>query len=304
MKILVTGGAGFIGSNIVKLLCDSNHEVVVFDNLSEGYKEAVDRRASLIEADLKDRDDIKKALKGVEAVIHMAASIEVAESVEQPEKYFNNNVVNGMNLLEEVRLAGIKKLIFSSTAAVYASGVEIPIKEEAEKLPTSPYGTTKLMFEKMLFTYYKCYNINSTALRYFNVYGPWKKKHEESLVIPNFMRAVIQDKKVPLYWQGKCIRDFIYVEDIARAHLAPLEQKGFHVYNVGTESGTSVIDLLKMIANVAGKKYEVDDLGKREGDQLKTIADVSKIKKELGFEAKTSLEKGLRKTYEWYINNL
>ena len=300
MKILVTGGAGFIGSNIVKLLCDLNHEVVVFDNLSEGYKEAVDDRASLIVADLKDRQDIKGALQGVETVIHMAASIEVGESVKNPELFFQNNVVNGMNLLEEIRLAGIKKLIFSSTAAVYAEDLETPIKEDSTKLPTNPYGATKLMFEKMLFTYYKCYRINSTALRYFNVYGPWKRKNKETLVVPNFMKAIIKNEKVPLYWQGRCVRDFVYVEDIARAHIAPLNQKGFHVYNIGTESGTSIINLLKLIAKIAGKEYEIEDLGNREGDQLKTIADVSKIKDELGFEAGISLEEGLKKTYEWY----
>jgi UDP-glucose 4-epimerase len=303
MKILVTGGAGFIGSNIVKLLCDLNHEVVVFDNLSEGYKEAVDTRASLIVADLKDKKDIKKALKGVEVVIHMAALIEVGESVKHPELFFQNNVVNGMNLLEEIRLANIKKLIFSSTAAVYADNVEIPIKEEAEKLPSNPYGATKLMLEKMIFTYYKCYGINSTVLRYFNVYGPWQRKHQETLVVPNFMEAVIKNKKVPLYWQGKCIRDFIYVEDIARAHIAPLKQNGFHIYNVGTSDGTSIINLLEMVAKVAGKKYEIEDLGKREGDQLKTIARVSKIKDELGWKAQVSLEEGLKKTYKFYYKN-
>lgn len=304
MKILVTGGAGFIGSNIVKLLCDLNHEVVVFDNLSEGYKEEVDKRAKLIITDLKNRKDIKKALSGVDAVIHMAASIKVAESLEKPEEYFKNNVVNSMNLLEEMRAGDINKIVFSSTAAVYADKVDVPIKENATKKPENPYGATKLMFEEMLFSYYKCFGFNPTVLRYFNVYGPWKKKGKETLVVPNFMEAIIKEKKIPLYWEGKCIRDFVFVEDIARAHIAPLKQEGFHIYNIGTENGTSIIDLLKMIAKVANKKYEIQDLGEREGDQLETIADVSKIKKELDFKAEVSLEEGLKKTYNWYKNNL
>lgn len=303
MKILVTGGAGFIGSNIVKLLCDLNHQVVVFDNLSEGYKEAVDKRASLIVADLKDRQDIKGALKDIEAVIHMAASIEVGESVKNPDKFLQNNVVNGINLLETIRLEGIKKLIFSSTAAVYAEDAEMPLKEEAKKMPTNPYGATKLMFEDILYAYFKNYGINPTILRYFNVYGPWQRKQNETLVVPNFFKAIIKGKKIPLYWQGKCVRDFVFVEDIARAHIAPLEQKGFHIYNVGTENGTKVINLLKLISKITKKDYEIDDLGERPGDQITTIASVTKIKDELGWQAKVSLEEGLKKTYEFYKKN-
>ncbi|KKP70333.1 UDP-glucose 4-epimerase GalE [candidate division CPR3 bacterium GWF2_35_18] len=300
MKILVTGGAGFIGSSIVKLLCDLKHQVVVFDNLSEGFSETVDKRATLIVADLKDRAAIQKSLKGIDVVIHMAALIEVSESVKHPDKYFENNVVNGINLLEEMRLSGVKKIIFSSTAAVYAENVPVPIKEDAPKFTGNPYGATKLMFEDMLFTYHKCYGFHPTILRYFNAYGPWMKKHEESHVFPNFIKSIMKGKKVPLYWKGECVRDFVFVEDIAHAHVSPLTQTGFHVYNIGTEKGTRIDKLLDLIGKAVGKEYQIDDLGPRPGDQITTIADVSKIKKELGWKAAVSLEEGIKKTVNWY----
>lgn len=304
MRILVTGGAGFIGSSITKLLSDLGHQVRVFDNLSEGYREKVDSRAELVVGDLKNREEIKKALEGMDVVIHMAASIEVSESVENPYKFFENNLINGMNLLEEMRLAGVKKIIFSSTAAVYASDVPTPISEDALKQASNPYGATKLMFEKMLYTYYVCYGFNPTILRYFNVYGPWMKKHEESHVFPNFIKAILKGKKVPLYWKGDCVRDFVYVEDIARAHIAPLEQEGFHIYNIGTENGTKISNLLRLIGEAIGKDYEINDLGPREGDQMVTVADVSKIKNELGWSAQVSLKEGIKKTVDWYKRNL
>ncbi len=304
MKILVTGGAGFIGTSITRLLCDLGHEVRVLDNLSEGYGETVDKRAELVVGDLENRVVIGKSLEGIETVIHMAASIEVNESVKDPVKYFENNVRNGLNVLEEMRAHGVKKIIFSSTAAVYADGVLTPILETADKLPTNPYGVTKLMFENLLFTYHKCYGLDVTILRYFNVYGPWQKKHPESHVVPNFMKAVLTGEKVPLYWKGECVRDFVFVEDIASAHVAPLTQTGFHIYNIGTESGTKVIDLLSTVASVAGKDYQIDDLGPRVGDQMVTIADVTKIKNELGWSAKITLEEGLKKTVSWYKDKL
>lgn len=304
MKILVTGGAGFIGTSICHLLCEQNHEVVVFDNLSEGFAEKVDPRAKLIVADLTDRSAIKKALIGVDTVIHMAASIEVADSVKNPYHFFENNLINGMKLLEEMRNSQVRKIIFSSTAAVYADNVPVPIREDALKNPTNPYGTTKLMFEEMLFTYAKCYQFDVTILRYFNAYGPWMKKHPESHVIPNFVKSILKEEKVPLYWQGKCVRDFVFVEDIARAHLAPLTQKGFHIYNIGTKNGTSIINLLELVGKTIGKKYEIADLGPRAGDQMTTIADVSKIEKELGWNAKVSLAEGIKKTVTWYQQNL
>jgi len=237
MKILVTGGAGFIGSHVTKLLLDRGYQVVVLDNLSHGFVENVDPRAKLTVGDIRDRKKTKEALKGIEAVIHMAGLISVPESVADPVKYCDNNVLGAVNLLECMKDAGVKKIIFSSSACVYGTSDKLPIKEDAPIHPDNPYGATKASIEVFLKTYHEIFGFDVVILRYFNPYGPGKMGKPTTLAIPNFVKATLAKKPVPLYWQGEQIRDFIYIDDLAQAHIDVLGLSGFNIFNIGTEKG-------------------------------------------------------------------
>jgi len=301
MKIFVTGGAGFIGSWVVKVLLDEGHSVTVFDNLSKGHTSAVDRRATLVEGDLASQEAVTKALGGHDAVIHMAGSIEVAESVAKPVFYTENNVVNAVKLLEAMRQVNVKTIIFSSSATVSGTPVTLPITEnDPLGIASNPYGASKVSIEFFCQTYFSQHNFNVILLRYFNPYGPGELHEPESHAIPNFIKAALADKQVPLYWQGEQIRDFIYVEDLARAHTAVLEQTGLHVFNVGTEKGIKVKDILTTLSQVIGKEVIVEDLGKRPGDVMATYASSDKLHKATGWQAKIDVTEGLQRTAAFF----
>jgi len=300
MKVLVTGGAGFIGSHVTKLLLDRGYQVVVLDNLSHGFAENVDRRAKLIVGDIRDRKKTKEALKGIEAVIHMAGLISVPESVADPVKYCDNNVLGAVNLLECMKDASIKKIIFSSSACVYGTPDKLPIKEEAPIHPDNPYGATKASIEVFLKAYHEIFGFDVVILRYFNPYGPGKMGKPTTLAIPNFVKATLAKKPVPLYWQGEQIRDFIYIDDLARAHIDVLPLSGFNIFNLGTETGVKVKDIVELIFKIVGYKVPIADLGKRPGDVAATYASSEKLKKAVGWKAKVSLTEGLRHTIDYY----
>jgi len=300
MKILVTGGAGFIGSHVTKLLLDRGYQVVVLDNLSHGFAENVDRRAKLIVGDIRDRKKTKEALKGIEAVIHMAGLISVPESVADPVKYCDNNVLGAVNLLECMKDAGVKKIIFSSSACVYGTSDKLPIKEEAPIHPDNPYGATKASIEVFLKAYHEIFGFDVVILRYFNPYGPGKMGKPTTLAIPNFVKATLAKKPVPLYWQGEQIRDFIYIDDLAQAHIDVLGLSGFNIFNIGTEKGIKVKDVVDEIFKIVGYKVPIADLGKRPGDVAATYASSEKLKKAVGWKAKVNLREGLKRTIEYY----
>ena len=300
MHILVTGGAGFIGSHVTKLLLGRGHQVVVLDNLSHGFAENVDRRAKLIVGDIRDRKKTKEALKGIEAVIHMAGFISVPESVADPVKYCDNNVLGAVNLLKCMKDAGVKKIIFSSSACVYGTPDKLPIKEEAPIHPDNPYGATKASIEVFLKAYHEIFGFDVVILRYFNPYGPGKMGKPTTLAIPNFVKATLAKKPVPLYWQGEQIRDFIYIDDLARAHIDVLPLSGFNIFNLGTETGVKVKDIVELIFKIVGYKVPIADLGKRPGDVAATYASSEKLKKAVGWKAKVSLTEGLRHTIDYY----
>src|SRR3990167_10615290 len=227
MNVLVTGGAGFIGSHVTKLLLENDHQVAVVDNLSRGKKESVDPRAKLIVADINNSKKVKLALKGIDAVIHMAGLIVVPESVKDPVSYCQNNVLGTVAFLNSMREAGVKKIIYSSSACVYGTPDSLPIKEDAPLRPDNPYGATKAAVEVFLQAYHECYGFDVTILRYFNPYGPGKLYPPITHAIPNFIMATLAKKPIPLYWQGEQIRDFIYIEDLAQAHIDVLQLSGF-----------------------------------------------------------------------------
>ena len=300
MNVLVTGGAGFIGSHVTKLLLENDHEVAVVDNLSRGKKESVDPRAKLIVADINNSKKVKEALKGVDAVIHMAGLIVVPESVKDPIKYCQNNVIGTVSLIESMRQAGVKKIIFSSSACVYGTPDKLPIKEDAPVRPDNPYGASKASIETFLQTYNAIHGFDSIILRYFNPYGPGENHEPETHAIPNFVKATLAKKPIPLYWKGEQIRDFIYIEDLARAHIDVLDQKGYQVFNIGTEKGIKVKDVIDEIFKIVGYQVPIKDLGKRAGDVAANFASSEKIQRKVGWQAKASLTDGLKRTIDYY----
>lgn len=307
MKVLVTGGAGFIGSVTTLELINQGYEVVVLDNLSNGHKNAVPDRAKFIKADLLDIDKLNNILRKekVEAVIHFAGFIAVGESVKEPLKYTKNNIISGHNLLESMRLNKIKKIIFSSSAAVYGDPERIPIQENDRLSPTSPYGETKLIFEKFLGWCDTAYGIRSVCLRYFNAAGAdiendLGEDHDpETHLIPLVIKTALgQRKSIEIFGtdyntpDGTCIRDYIHVKDLAAAHVLALKylEKGgtSNFYNLGSSKGYSVREVIDICKEITKKTINAVDVSRRPGDPPQLVASNDKIRKELGFSFKHS----------------
>lgn len=301
MKVLVTGGAGFIGSHVNKLLLDQGHLVTVIDNLSKGHKDLLDARAKFYQVSLNDQKNLEEILPGHDAVIHMAAFIEVGESVKKPVEFAQNNIVGTVKLLEAMKTAGVKKMIFSSSACVYGKPSKLPITEDDSLgMQENPYGITKVTMEDFCKLFHTLHEFDVTILRYFNPYGPCEQHSPETHAIPNFVKAALSKQAVPLYWKGGQIRDFIYIDDLAEAHVLALPLTGLHVYNVGTQTGVKIIDVVKKIFQIVGYEVPIDDKGERKGDVPALVASSEKISKELGWSAKIGLDEGLKRTIEFF----
>ena len=300
MNILVTGGAGYIGSVVVEELLNGGHEVVVYDNLSKGHRESVDERAKFVLGDLKDGQLLESTLteNGSDAVIHMAASSLVGESVKEPEKYYDNNVVAGGVLLRSMEKAGVRKLVFSSTAAVYGEPERQPIVETDRLQPTNPYGETKLEFERELERSRTAYGINYASLRYFNAAGASERcgeLHEpETHLIPLVLQAATgRIPHIDVFGQdyptrdGTCVRDYIHVIDLARAHILALSilDDRSEIYNLGCGgAGYTVREVIEAAREVTGLDIVEKVTGRRAGDPAVLIASSDKIRKELGWD--------------------
>ncbi|MEO0092144.1 MAG: UDP-glucose 4-epimerase GalE [candidate division WOR-3 bacterium] len=300
--VLVTGGAGYIGSVTSKLLIENNYEVIILDNLTTGRINAIPPGAEFIKGDIGDIGLLRKVFKKYkfDCVMHFASLISVEESIKNPEKYFKNNVVAGMNLLQEMVATGsCKKVVFSSSAAVYGASTQIPINEESPLNPLNPYGQTKKIFELFLKAYADAKVINCTILRYFNAAGAyitnkgiWGEDHKpETHLIPLLLKSAMERKKITINGNdyptpdGTCIRDYIHVYDVAMAHILAMKKMkpGFAVYNVGTGIGYSNLEVLQMAQQITGQKINYKIGRRRAGDCAILIADVEKIKRELGF---------------------
>lgn len=303
-KILVTGGAGFLGSHIVNILLSEGHQVTVLDNLSKGHKESVNPKAKLIVGDISDPIKTKEALKGTNAVIHMAGLIIVPESVKKPDLYAKTNVLGTVSLLNSMKEENVKKIIFSSSACVYGEPKNLPITENEPLHPDNPYGASKASIEAFLQAYHANFNFDVTILRYFNPYGPGELHNPETHAIPNFIQATLAKKPIPLYWKGEQVRDFIYVEDLASSHTQVLGLNGFNIFNIGTETGVKVKDVIDMIFKIVGYTVPIDDLGERGGDVMANYASSAKLKKAVGWHAKVNLDEGLAKTIDFFKSNL
>jgi UDP-glucose 4-epimerase len=316
MKILVTGGAGYIGSVVVERLLRGGITPVVYDNLSKGHREAVAPGALLVEGDLADRDCLVKTLDDFrcEAVIHLAALSLVGESVRQPHLYFQNNVAGGLQLLEAMRDTGVNQLVLSSTAAVYGIPSTIPITEDTPTCPTNPYGESKLAFERLLPWYEEAYGIRAIRLRYFNAAGASERYGEdhtpETHLIPNVLRVAAglapavsifgEDYPTP---DGTCIRDYIHVEDLADAHILALSavKKQSGVYNLGYGSGYSVAEVVEMARQVTGRWISTEASPRRPGDPPVLIASADRCRRDLGWQPKKSeLDQILESAWRWH----
>ncbi|MDP9236968.1 MAG: NAD-dependent epimerase/dehydratase family protein [Chloroflexota bacterium] len=301
MKVLVTGGAGFIGSWVTKVLLEEQHEVTVLDNLSKGFSTLVPDGARFIEGDLRDEDHLSGWLMGHDAVIHMAAFIEVGRSVQEPLVFAENNIINSVRLLDAMHKADVGKIVFSSSATVYGTPQSLPIREtDPLGAQSNPYGASKVSTEAFVATYNQLYGMDAIVLRYFNPYGPNELHEPETHAIPNFIRAALGRKPIPLYWKGEQVRDFIYVEDLARAHTAVLGEKGLQYFNVGSETGTKMIDVVGEITDILEYHVELEDLGERAGDVAASYAWSEKLAAATGWRAQVPLHDGLVRTVEWF----
>jgi UDP-glucose 4-epimerase len=301
MRVVVTGGAGYIGSVVTEVLLGDGHEVLVVDNLTKGHRDAITEGARLIELDVLDQPRMTRALAdfGAEAVVHMAASSLVGESVSDPAKYYRNNLGGGLALLDAMRGAGVPRLVFSSTAAVYGEPARQPIVEDDPQQPTNPYGATKLAFEHALHAYGHAYGRRSSSLRYFNAAGATKRHGErhdpETHLIPLVLDAAAGRRPHVVVFgtdyptpDGTCVRDYVHVEDLARAHalaLGALEgpPQRSH-YNLGCGgAGYSVRQVIDAAAAVTGRSIPVVTADRRPGDPAVLVASSDRIKAELGW---------------------
>lgn len=321
-KILVTGGAGYVGSNLVNFLRKNGVEpenIIVFDNLILGNEEHLPENVELTRGDLLNPIDLEKVFKAhqFESVIHFAAYSNVGESMKNPNKYFENNVLGGLNLLEAMRKSGCENIVFSSTCATYGLPATIPIKETHPLDPISPYGESKAMFEAILDWYKRIYGINYAALRYFNAsgadFGIGEKHDPETHLIPLCILTALGKRPVlEMYGDdfetpdGTCIRDYIHVTDLADAHFRALkylnEKKESFVVNLGTGQGTSVKEIITMVHKVGKKQIKVETRPRREGDPPVLTADYQMAKKMLGWIPERSLQDIIQSAWEWHSN--
>ena len=325
--ILVTGGAGYIGSHCALALLEKGEDIVIFDSLELGHKETVEtlrnvgakgKLVDFIQGNLQNFDDINSVFKKhkIDAVVHFAAYSQVGESVKNPEKYYFNNVYGSLNLFKAMLENGVKKIVFSSTAATYGEPDYTPIDENHPQLPINPYGSSKLMIEKILDDYDKAYGLRSVRLRYFNVAGADSKTrvgewHEpETHLIPNILKATFSGGQTFQMFgtdydtiDGTCVRDYINIEDLADAHLLALDYLNndgdTNYFNLGTKTGNSVKEVFSACETVTEQDIPVDIMPRREGDPATLVADNSKAQKMLGWNPKHTLTESIKTAYEW-----
>ncbi len=298
MRLLVTGGAGYIGSNVSRLLIDGGHEVTVLDNLRQGHRDAVAPEAELVVADLLDEPAVRAALgRGFDAVLHFAALALVGESGTNPERYYRTNVTGTLNLLEAMHAAGVERLVFSSTCAVYGQPDEVPIPESTPTRPESAYGRSKLAVDWMIGDYCRAHGLGAVSLRYFNVagasHGVGEDHDPETHLIPNVLRvAVGRNPHVEIFGtdyptrDGTAVRDYIHVEDLADAHVLALEatRGGEHqIYNLGNGNGFSVREVIAAAEQVTGREIAVREAPRRQGDPAELVSASARIRDELGW---------------------
>ena len=315
MNVFLTGGAGYIGSVTSELLLNEGHAVTVFDNLERGHREALDPRATFIEGDLRDKETVAAAMASVkpDAVMHFAAFALVGESMEQPEIYFRNNVVGGINLAEAMIANEVKKIVFSSTCATYGQPDRIPITEDEFQRPQNPYGESKLMFEHTLKWYQELHGMQPVFLRYFNACGATDTHGEdhdpETHLIPLVLRVALgQRENVKIFGDdydtpdGTCLRDYIHIVDLARAHILALENDVSGPFNLGTGSGNSVREVIAACRDVTGHAIPAELAPRRPGDPARLVAGAEKANAVLGWTPELAdMHTIVESAWKWHL---
>ena len=302
MKALVTGGAGFIGSNLVRLLLAEGHEVHVLDSLASGYRGNLEGvpLSRLVWGDIRDATMVDAAMAGTEVVFHLAASVGNSRSIDHPHVDASMNVMGTLNVLEGMRRHGLRKIVFSSSAGIFGELKTLPIAEDHPVEPDSPYGAAKLGAEKLCLAYAKLYPLEAVCLRYFNVYGERQRYDAYGNVIPIFAHKMIFGQPLTIYGDGEQTRDFINVADVARANLAAGLNRGVSgAFNLGSASAITINRLVDLMREASGLRPQVIHGPPRKGDVRHSLADVSAIRRALGWEPKVGFEEGLRSYMAW-----
>lgn len=303
---LITGGAGFIGSNIAGELVEMGERVRIIDNFSTGRMENIEDfkdKIEIFKGDLRNIEDVRKAVKGVDYILHQAAMRSVPKSVDDPFGANDNNINATLNLLMVAREMKVKKVVYASSSSIYGDSKKFPQKENFLPSPISPYAVSKLAAEYYCVMFSKTYNLPTTSLRYFNVFGP--KQPPESMysaVIPKFIELALKRKPLEIHWDGRQSRDFTYVSNVVKANIlaAVSEKSNGKVYNVACGYTISLIKIASLLEKFLGYKLEKKFMPRRAGDVRKTMADISLIKKDLGYKPEIGFEEGLFKTLVWF----
>lgn len=306
MKILVTGGAGFIGSNIVDALIWNGHEVAIIDNLSTGKEESINPKANFFHVDITDFEALESVFQSFkpEIVFHVAAQIDVRKSLEDPSFDAETNVVGSVNLFSLCVQYGVIRIVFSSTGgALYGEPKELPAKEDSPIQPLSPYGISKYCTEQYLNYFKRLYGLERVILRYGNVYGPRQDPLGEAGVIAIFTNKILRGEPPTVFGDGSQTRDYVFVEDVVRANLLSITGKE-GVYNIGTGIETSVNQIIQLFSKILKKEIKPMYTQPRKGEVFRISLDSEKAKKELGFSVRYNLEQGLMKTIDWYKEKL
>ena len=296
MRILVTGGSGFLGQHLCRALLSAGHELTNIDLKPN-------TEVKTVIGDVRDEELIDHVMAEQEVVFHLASLIEAGESVEKPKIYLENNILGTLAVLESMRKHQVKKFLFSSSAAIYGEPLRTPIQEDDRTIPINPYGVTKLAMEGLVSSYVSSFGITGVALRYFNLYGPGENHEPETHAIPRFIQQIGRDEEVTVWGDGSNRRDYIYIEDVVRAHVLALSlPQGYHYMNLSGENATSVNEIIHMLEEITEKTARVKNYPARSGDSHELFADSSKAKQVIGWEAETDIREGLEKTVEWFLS--
>jgi UDP-glucose 4-epimerase len=300
-KVLVTGGAGFIGSNLVKYLAENGNSVTVLDNFMSGYRSNLEPYSSIkiIEGDVRDKTAVEKAMQGVEVVFHLAASVGNKRSIERPLIDAEINVLGTLQVLEAARKEGVRKIVTSSSAAIFGELKTIPIKEDHPLEPDTPYGCTKLCEEKLCLTYAKLYSIEAVCLRYFNVYGPNQRIDAYGNAIPIFVFNMLRNEPITIFGDGEQTRDFVHVDDVVQANIRAADSIGVSgAFNIASGKSISIKNLIKIITR--GNNTTKIGYGPiRPGDVRDSLADLSSAQQIIGYKPTIDLETGIEEYIKW-----
>jgi len=300
MRALVTGGAGFIGTNVVKRLLELGHEPVVLDNLSSGYRDNLLPGVTFVEGDVRDKATVEQAMAGCQVVFHLAASVGNTRSIEHPITDSEVNVLGTLNVLEAARAHGIERVVFSSSAGIFGELKTLPIAEDHPQDPDSPYGVSKLAAEKLCLVYNKLYGMRNICLRYFNVYGPHQRYDAYGNVIPIFANRIIKGQPLTIFGDGEQTRDFVNARDVAEANIrAALAGDVRGVFNIASGTRITINALAELIQEVAGCRVGVQYAPPRKGDVRHSLADIRAAREAFGFAPTVGLEEGLAEYIAW-----